>query len=108
MATSTPSGTRQGRWQTFSLAEQMGNIGSEVSRATRAEEGFPDRLQGAISRALELFDMTLLDSRWRGRRIEIARARELFCDAALGGEIYRTTFASLQKYFDQFATARKT
>jgi len=38
----------------------------------------------AFDRALERLDLTLADGRWRGRRKEIARARELLCDAALG------------------------
>lgn len=106
MSTPINVGAAQERWQTLTLAEQMGNIGSEVSRAARAQTTYPQRLPSSISRGLELFDFTLADPRWKGRRIEIARAREAFCDAALGGESYGTTFVGFQKYFDQFAIAR--
>ena len=94
-------------WNTLSLAAQMANIGSEVSRAARAEKEHPERLAGAIARGLDLFDRTLSDERWKGRRDEIARGREVFCDAALGGKSYGTTFANFQRYFDIFATAKE-
>ena len=92
-----------GRWHKMSLAEQLGNIGSEVSRARRAEGKQEERFKAATDRALELFDLTLSDVRWRGRLLEIGRARELFCDALEGGKEYGTTLASLEPYFDRFA-----
>ncbi len=99
----------QGRWQTLSLPEQLGNIGSEVHRARMAEHGQRTRFLNACDRALELFDLTLDDPRWRGRLREIARAQEVFCDTVLGGEEYGDSLESLEKYFDPFALlARKT
>lgn len=92
-------------WQKLSLAEQLGNIGSEVSRAMKWQEKDQKIFEGAIERALELFDLTLEDSRWQGRRWEIARAREVFGDAIYGGKLYQTTFIDLIRYFDQFAYA---
>lgn len=96
-----------GRWHTFSLDAQMGNIGSEVGRAiiaTRA--GDHQRRDGAVTRALELFDLTLIDPRWRfPRKKEIARAREVFCDALVGQNEYHTDLDSLDRYFTQFAIA---
>ncbi len=94
-----------GRWQMFTLAEQLGNIGSEVSRAIKARSD-QKRFEGAVDRALELFDLTLADPRWRKRLKEIARARELFCDAVWGGE-YGTTLEDLDKYFFFFALAAR-
>lgn len=102
-----------GGWFKLSLAEQMGNIGSEVWRALRSE-GKADsirspqdneRFWSAVERALELFDLTLEDPRWHGRRQEIARAREVFCDAVYGGKLYKSSLKSLTRYFDQFAFA---
>lgn len=90
-------------WHTLTLAEQLANIGSEVSRTSRASLSHPERLPGAVARCLDLFDRTLDDPRWQGRRFEIARAREVFCDASSGGTEYHTTFSDFQKYFDQFA-----
>jgi len=93
------------RWRKLSLLEQLGNIGSEVGRAIRA--GDKDRRQKAAYRALELFDLTLDDKRWRGRGSEIARARELFCDFIFGSNTYRVDGASLEKYFTHFALAAR-
>lgn len=97
-----------GRWQAMSLAAQLGNIGSEVHRARVAQPSHESRFEKARDRALELFDLTLADTRWHGRLREIARAQEVFCDAALGGKEYGSTLEQLEKYFDQFALlARK-
>mgnify|MGYP001597739989 FL=1 len=93
------------RWAQLSLMEQMGNIGSEVGRTRSARESHPERFQGAFYRALDLFDRTLADERWRGRRFELARARELFCAASMGQDMYHTSLADLERYFMQFATA---
>jgi len=97
-----------GRWQTLSLAEQLGNIGGEVHRSALAEGKNVERFLRARDRALELFDLTLADRRWRGRLREVARARELFCDASTGRASYNTTLASLEKYFDQFAVLARS
>ena len=93
-----------GRWFGLSLAEQLGNIGSEVSRARLAQGKDDARFQRASDRALELFDLTLADPRWRGGRLkEVGRAREVFCDAMLGGKEYHSTLGDLDRYFMQFA-----
>ena len=96
-----------GRWGQFSLAEQLGNVGSEVGRMVRWR-GRDERLMaGAFERALELLDLTLADPRWRDRLREIARAREVLCDAAAGGSAYGTTLESLDRYFLAFAVAAR-
>ena len=94
-----------GRWFELSLAEQMGNIGSEVWRALRGRGEDKKQFWNAVERVLELFDLTLEDQRWRGRRVEIARAREVFCDAVYGGKLYKSSLEGLTRYFDQFAFA---
>ncbi|NCN95003.1 hypothetical protein GW951_01580 [Candidatus Wolfebacteria bacterium] len=97
----------RGQWQKLSLMEQLGNIGSEVSRA-RNWEGRDEKIfNGAVDRALELFDLTLQDSRWVGRLKEINRAREVFCDTILGGKEYKDTLKNLDKYFLDFAIAAR-
>ncbi|TRZ64563.1 MAG: hypothetical protein D4Q79_01300 [Spirochaetia bacterium] len=94
-----------GRWQKLSLMEQLGNIGSEVSRA-RNWEGKDEKIfSGAVERALELFELTLQDKRWFGRLKEINRAREVFCDTILGGKEYGSTLEDLDRYFLDFAMA---
>ena len=97
-----------GRWGTLSLAEQLGNVGSEVGRMLRWR-GRDERLViGAFERALELLDLTLADRRWRDRLREIARARELLCDAAAGGGEHGTTLEDLDRYFLAFAVAARS
>ncbi len=87
--------------------EQLGNIGSEVSRA-RNWEGKDEKIfNGAVLRTLELFDLTLQDSRWLGRLKEINRAREVFCDTVLGGREYGGTLEDIDQYFLNFAMAAK-
>jgi hypothetical protein len=100
----------RGRWWTLSLAEQFGNVGSEISRAIRWSTKNPETAQAALNRGLELFDMMLDDPRHRAsvaRLREIARAREVVVDFLAGANEYGSTGPSLQKYFDQFALAAR-
>ena len=92
-----------GRWFELTLAQQLGNIGSEVSRARLSQGKNEERFWGAVTRGLELFNLTLADKRWGERRKEIARAYEVFCDAILGGEVYDSDLESLDRYFTNFA-----
>ena len=97
------------RWRQFSLAEQLGNVGSEVDRAISwRRRGEPERSARAFERALELFDLTISDVRWRtGRRLrELTRARELLCEAYLRGHD-ASSLDSLSRYFYHFAYAAR-
>ena len=73
------------RWHQMSLAEQMGNIGSEVDRiASWKKKGNEDYAMKALYRSLDLFDLTASDPRWKNRLKEILRAREFLCDLYVG------------------------
>mgnify|MGYP001618739805 CR=1 FL=1 len=96
-------GLAEGRWRELSLCEQLANIGGEVSRAQAWQTRDSKIFEGAVSRALELFELTLDDPRWRGRGREIARSREVFLDAISGGKEYQSSLGDLVRYFDQFA-----
>lgn len=99
-----------GRWWQMSLAEQLGHVGSEISRAVRWTSRNPALAQAALHRALELLDFTLADPRQRQSRArlrEIARAREIVVDFFAGSNQYGSTGPSLQKYFDAYATAAR-
>lgn len=102
---STPVHTElaTGRWGTLTLSEQLGNIGSEVYRAARAQDKNEQRFNNALTRAFELIDLTLADTRHKGRLYEIARMREAVADAVTGGKEYGTTLDSLEAYFNHFA-----
>ena len=98
-----------GRWHTFDIVEQLAHIGSEVSRAVRAKAaGDLARMDGAVERALELFDFTMDDPRHRGPRLrEICRAREVVCDYFWGDNEYHSTGESLDRYFLAYAGAAR-
>jgi hypothetical protein len=96
-----------GRWARLTLAEQLGNVGSEVGRMRRWQARDERLAAAAFERALDLLDLTLADPRWRTRLQEIARARELLCDAAAGGNDYGTTLDELDRYFLAFAVAAR-
>jgi hypothetical protein len=100
----------RGRWSTFSISEQLANVGSEVERAIRAHEtGRQDRFDRALDRALELFDFTAADHRWRGaRRREILRAREEFCRLFFASDSPPGSKAGLIDYFLYFAIAARS
>ena len=91
------------RWCKMSIADQMGNIGSEVSRSLKNQDK-PERFTGAFDRALELFDFTI-EALQRNREFaklqEVCRAREEFCDY-FNGNSMGTDPVKMQKYYDEF------
>lgn len=103
------SSLASGRWFTFPIAQQLGNIGSEVGRALNwKEKNMPQQAGPALARALELFDLTLADGRWKGHRWrEIARAREVVCDFLAGDNHYKSEAVGIRKYFDTYAFASR-
>jgi hypothetical protein len=109
MTTAQHGSLAAGRWQTFALVEQLANIGSEVERALRADmAGRTDRRDRALTRALELFDLTATDHRWRGpRRREVLRAREYVCRLFFDETLEADATEFLQSYFLQFANAAR-
>lgn len=97
------------RWNTLELVEQLAHVGSEVDRAIRAyNAGNRNRFDGALARALELFDLTAADDRWRGaRRREILRARSEFCRLFFDESVSPDSAAGLSRYFLHFAIAAR-
>ncbi len=93
-----------GRWNTLSLAEQLAHVGSEVDRTIRAWEAHrSDRFDHALERALELFDLTAQDRRWRGHRCrEILRVREEFCRLFFSDDAPPDSARGLTAYFLHF------
>jgi len=99
-----------GRWWQLTLAEQLGNVGSEISRAAKWSGRNDALARGALERALELLDLTLDDPRHRqspARLRELARTREVVVDFFAGANEYRSTAADLQRYFDAYALAAR-
>jgi hypothetical protein len=110
MSETTPihAGTAR-RWHTLTLIEQLAHVGSEVDRAIRAYDTHNSmRFDGALARALELFDLTATDDRWRGQRCrEILRAREEFCRLFFDENVPANSAPGLRRYFLAFATAAR-
>ena len=90
------------KWAGLSLVEQMGNIGSEVGRAINSRDN-PQRRDGAIERALDLFSATAACH--SGLRLrEILRARDEFLSLFYGDS---TDFSGVERYFHYFAIAAR-
>lgn len=94
-------------WGGRTIVEQLAHVGSEVERTFRAQEmGHETRFENAFARALQLFDVTANDARWRGhRRREVLRAREEFCRLVLDGDETTGSRSGLRRYFFAFAVA---
>ena len=93
------------QWARLSINEQMGNIGSEVGRAIKARRaGKEGRVQGAIDRALDLFDATteVLVARKSYRVREVLRAREEFLRLFYDGT-FDDDADNIERYFMWFA-----
>ncbi|MBE7525686.1 hypothetical protein KJZ71_00670 [Patescibacteria group bacterium] len=104
-----------GRWKTFTLCEQLANVGSEVHRAamyrsraaehpSRAVEE-EERALRALERALELLDLTRRFADRSSVRRELGRVRELLASAYFQDMQYATALPDLVRYFDAFAIA---
>ncbi|MCX5752824.1 MAG: hypothetical protein NTW97_04150 [Candidatus Krumholzibacteria bacterium] len=97
-----------GRWKEMPLLEQMANIAGEVERALnwRAKNNV-EYTRKAFERALELVDLTLEYPRRRSHLKEIARLREALVDYFYGTNEFKSTDASLRKYFSHFTYAAR-
>ena len=97
------------QWAQLSIFEQMGNIGSEVGRAISAQRrGKTDRVNGAIDRALDLFDATteVLVKEKSPRTREVLRARDEFLRLFYDGT-FESDASGIEKYFTQYAVAAR-
>ncbi|MDR1541837.1 MAG: hypothetical protein LBU32_28425 [Clostridiales bacterium] len=96
-------------WAKCTIVEQLGNIGSEVGRAIKAKrESMPDRMEGAINRALDLFSATVevlirdkgnMQNHYRAR--EVLLARDQFLSLFCGGDFQDAD--KVESYFMNFA-----
>lgn len=98
-----------GKWFQMTLAEQLGNVGSDVDRIISwRKKGNDKYATNAFYRALDLLDLTINDKRWHGPKLkELCRLREVLCDSFLGTNNYKTPLEYFSKYFLQFAIATK-
>ncbi len=92
------------RWKDMPFELQMGNIGSEVSRAVKFKErGEETRMFNAAKRAIELFEFSIdCNGGHYGRMKELCRGKEEFCDYIFGDNTFRTDPAKMIRYYNQF------
>ena len=93
-----------GRWFTLSLANQLGNAGSEYERALSWKgRGDRDRFEQAFARLLELLDLTIADPRWKNHRLkELTRLRAVICDELFNETPEFNNPTDLREYFLYF------
>lgn len=97
-------------WSSLSLAEQLGNIGSEVERVISWQKKQRlDYAEKAMERALELLDLSLANKNFKlPARQELARVREALCCWFYGQNDYGMTDNFLHKYFLYFGILART
>lgn len=99
------------RWSKLSIFEQMGNIGSEVGRSITAKRrGDDEAFDGALDRALDLFNATaeVLVEQHSPRVREVLRARDQYLQLFYGDTDSFDDAPALEKYFMQFAIAARS
>jgi hypothetical protein len=97
-----------GRWRTFSLLEQLGNVGSEIDRTINYKKRNLDQMsQEAFERGLELLDLTIQDPKNITRLRELSRVREVLVDYFMYDNIYGSTDELMHNYFFAFAYAAR-
>jgi len=91
-------------WSQMSLPQQLGNVGSEVSRMIKWRGNDDTIAERAFERMLELIDLTLQNQTSGPRLREIARAREILVQT-WQSEVStdNPAWESLNRYFLQFA-----
>jgi hypothetical protein len=97
------------RWAQMDILNQMGNIGSEVGRTISAKRrGDDERFDGALNRALDLFDATTesLAAQRSPRLKEVLRARDQFLSLFFAGT-FEQDADNIERYFMQFAVAAR-
>jgi hypothetical protein len=98
------------RWSQMTIQEQMGNIGSEVGRSIKAWRAHDtDRFDGALNRALDLFDATTeqLISQHSPRAKEVLRSRDQFLSLFFDNT-FETDASKIEDYFMQYALAARS
>lgn len=99
----------EGGWEKLTFFEQMGNVGSEVSRALNWHHKDKTNFQAAFDRALELLWLTI---NWAQNNDpiklgELTRVYETLGDYFVGENQYQTSTKFWQDYFLAFGIAAR-
>lgn len=91
------------KWWDMTIAQQLCNVGSEVSRSIRRKNKH-DMLgaQEFCIHAIEMLGYTKQDPKNLNRRNELSYAQEEILDYILGDNLYRNDDASIMKWYDEF------
>lgn len=86
------------------LAQQIGNVGSELSRAYvwQSKHDTPS-CQQALGRALEILDEAIVATKEPGPLKELTRLREIVADCRLPRPVYDGSIANARNYCLNFA-----
>ncbi len=96
-------GLTHDHWFSFSLAQQLANVGCEIDRTIRwRNKGNMEYSRLSFERALELLLLTKIDPKHKGRRRELCRAYEALVDYFMCDNEYKSTDEQWQNYFYQF------
>ena len=94
------------RWQTLTLAKQMGHIGSEITRArVWQEQGDSESSFRALERAANLIELSMNSESTGSKLSEISRLREVVLDNSSGSfrHQYDISLQYLENYCNQFS-----
>jgi hypothetical protein len=95
-------------WNDKNLMEQLGNVGSEFSRALNwRSKGVEAQVDKCLLRALELLDSTIADPKNLNRLKELLRFRSGVCDFFYGKNEYGFTSENINQYFYWFGVAAR-
>lgn len=95
-------------WNSYSIYEQMANIGAEVGRSINWKEKDNKKMStNALYRALELIDFTVADPKNIQRLSELLRMREILVDYLCGENIYHSTHEGWSTYFYHYNLAAR-
>ena len=98
-------GLKPEHWFTFSLCEQLANVGTDINRViVYRNRGDKDQSDKAFERALELLDLTIADPKHRGngRLKELTRLREVLADYFAFDNEYGSSDQLWHNYFFPF------
>ena len=86
------------RWQKLTIFQQLGNIGSEISRAGYWQtKNDLTAKNNSLERVLELIDLTIADQKNFSRVGEIGRLREVLADEYAQTGVYKPSLPQLEE-----------
>jgi len=92
------------QWNKLSFSEQLGNIGSEISRANYwARKNDIKSRNNSLVRALDLIDQTLTVATGHSKLRELTRLREVLADFLAEQNSYKVSLDLLEQYCLPFA-----